>query len=74
MDGDAFKAHTAETLAKKKAQLFYLPAYSPDMSPVEMAFSKLKTALRAELARTIDTLWTRIRIILDSLTPKDCAN
>ena len=44
------------------------------MNPIEMVFSKLKIALRAELAHTIDTLWTRIRIILDSFTPKDCAN
>ena len=63
-----------ETFAKKKAQLFYLPPYSPDMNPIEMAFSKLKTALRAEPARTIDTLWRRIGIILDTFTAKDCAN
>ena len=67
-------AGIAETFAKKKAQLFYLPPYSPDMNPIEMAFSKLKTALRAEPARTIDTLWRRIGIILDSFTAKDCAN
>lgn len=44
------------------------------MNPIEMAFSKLKTALRAEPARTIDTLWRRIGVILDSFTAKDCAN
>ena len=44
------------------------------MSPIEMAFSKLKAAIRAEPARAIDTLWKRIGIILDSFTPKDCAN
>ena len=53
-------AGIAETFAKRNAQLFYLPPYSPDMNPIEMAFSKLKTALRAEPARTIDTLWRRI--------------
>jgi len=74
MDGDAFKAYTAEILLKQKAELFYLPAYSPDMSPVEMAFSKLKTTLRAEPARTIDTLWRGIGIILNSFTPKDRIN
>ena len=67
-------AGIAETLAKEKAQLFYLPPYSPDMNPIEMAFSKLKTALRAEPARTIDTLWRRIGTILESFTTKDCAN
>jgi transposase len=75
---DTLPAHKvagiAQTIAKKKAQLFYLPSYSPDMNPIEMAFSKLKTALRAKPARTIDTLWRRIGTILDSFSPKDGAN
>lgn len=75
---DNLRAHKvagiAEIIAKKKAQLFYLPPYYPDMNPIEMAFSKLKTALRAEPARTIDTLWRRIGVILDSFTAKDWAN
>ena|GEM_PF-1861058 len=38
MDGGAFKTYTADILAKQKAQLLYLPPYSPDMSLVKMAF------------------------------------
>ncbi len=43
------------------------------MNPI-LAFSKLKTALRAEPARTIDTLWRRIGTILDTFTQSECAN
>jgi hypothetical protein len=43
------------------------------MNPVEMAISKLKTGLRAEPARTINTLWQRSGMILDSFAPKYCA-
>ena len=38
------------------AKVSYLPAYSPDLNPIEMAFSKLKTALRKGSARTVTTL------------------
>ena len=72
---DNLPAHkVAEIIAKEKAQLFYLVPYSLDKSSVERVFSKLKTALRAEPARAIDTLWRRIGVILDSFTPQDCAN
>jgi len=64
----------AEAIAARGAQLFYLPQYSPDMNPIEMAFSKLKTALRADPARTVDMLWRRIGTIIDTYTPTECAN
>lgn len=67
-------AGIAETIAAAGAQLFYLPPYSPDMNPIEMAFAKLKAALRAQPARTIDALWRRIGAVLDTYTPQECAN
>ena len=42
------------------ATLMYLPAYSPDFNPIEMAFSKFKALLRAAAARSIDALWEAI--------------
>lgn len=42
------------------ARLLYLPPYSPDFNPIEMAFSKLKALLRKAGERTIDRLWTAI--------------
>jgi transposase len=56
------------------ATLIYLPAYSPDFNPIEMAFSKFKALLRAAAARTIPDLWEAIRIAIDAFTPTDCQN
>ena len=43
-----------------KAKLFFLPAYSPDLNPIEQAFAKMKTLLRKADARTIDETWRTI--------------
>ena len=40
------------------AQLRYLPPYSPDLNPIENAFSELKALLRKAAERTVDGLWT----------------
>jgi len=58
----------------KGAQFFLLPQYSPDLNPIEMAFSKLKTLLRQAPERTRDGLWQRIGELLDRFTPTECAN
>jgi transposase len=67
-------AGVQEAIAERRAQLFYLPPYSPDMNPIEMAFSKLKALLRQEPARTIDALIDRIGNLLDRFIPTECAN
>lgn len=56
------------------AQLVYLPAYSPDFNPIEMAFSKLKAILRKAAARTIDHLWQAIADAIAAFTPAECRN
>jgi transposase len=56
------------------ATLRYLPPYSPDLNPIEMAFSKFKALLKKAAARTIEDLWTAIAQVLPQLTPNDCAN
>jgi len=56
------------------ARLLYLPPYSPDFNPIEMAFSKLKALLRKAAARTVDELWTVIADCLDAFTPDQCQN
>ena len=61
-------------IAKAGAQFFLLPPYSPDMNPIEMAFSKLKTLLRQAPERTRDGLRRRIGELLDRFTPDECAN
>jgi transposase len=56
------------------ARLLYLPPYSPDFNPIEMAFSKLKALLRKAAARTIEDLWDTIAESIDQFTPDECKN
>lgn len=56
------------------AELRFLPAYSPDLNPIENAFSKLKALLRKTAARTRDALWTAVAAAIDAFTPAECAN
>ena len=61
-------------LAKVGAKVRYLPAYSPDLNPIEMAFSKLKAALRKGAARTVEALWKLIGRLMKTFAPDECAN
>ena len=54
------------------ATLRYLPAYSPDLNPIEMMFAKLKAVLRRAEERTIPALWNRIGSSLDLVSPTEC--
>ena len=56
------------------AQWRLLPAYSPDLNPIEQAFSKLKAHLRKAEERSIPALWDRIGTILDSFSATECQN
>ena len=56
------------------AALIYLPSYSPDFNPIEMAFSKLKALLRAAAARTIPDLWKAIADAIKQFKPDECRN
>jgi transposase len=56
------------------AELRFLPPYSPDFNPIEMAFSKLKAFLKKTAARTVDDLWTAIAQGIDTFTATDCQN
>lgn len=54
------------------AELRYLPPYSPDLNPIEMAYSKLKALLKKAAARTIETLWKAIAEAIQKITQQDC--
>ena len=56
------------------ARLKFLPPYSPDLNPIELAFAKLKAWLRRRAARTIPTLWNAIAAALPTFKPRECAN
>ena len=51
--------------------VFYLPAFSPDLNPIEQVFAKLKTLLRAIAARTKEALWSTIGQLLDGFSPTE---
>jgi transposase len=67
-------ARAADMLKAKGAWFLFLPQYSPDLNPIEMAFSKLKAHLRAASARTFDDLQTAIGDICDLFEPEQCWN
>ena len=54
--------------------LIFLPPYSPDLNPIEMAFSKLKTLLRKGAARTYEALWKLVGSVCDLFPPTECQN
>jgi transposase len=71
----AHKSPTAEAAIKARgAWVLFLPPYSPDLNPIEMAFSKLKAHLRARTARTIDALWQEIGHICELFEPAERQN
>ena len=63
-----------ERIEAAGARLLYLPPYSPDFNPIELAFAKRKTILRAEAARTITDLWNTIGNAFRRFTPDECRN
>jgi transposase len=56
------------------ATVRYLPSYSPDLNPIELAFSKFKKLLRDGAERTTDKLWTLCGRVLDLFTESECRN
>lgn len=72
---DNLSAHKAEVvrdlIAERQCQLLYLPPYSPDYSPIELAFSKLKAFLRQVQARTQEALDDAIHRTMDLITPDE---
>jgi transposase len=71
----AHKSPAAEQAIRERgAWLLFLPPYSPDLNPIEMAFAKLKAHLRAMAMRTIDELWKAIGQICHLFIPEECAN
>ena len=67
-------AGVREAIQAAGASLLYLPAYSPDLNPIEQLFAKLKALLRKATARTRDALWDTIGALLDAFTSAKCQN
>ena len=56
------------------ARLVFLPAYSPDLNPIELVFAKTKQLLRSLACRTREALWNAMQSVLNQVTPSDAAN
>ena len=64
----------AQYLRQRGAWFLFLPAYSPDLNPIEQAFSKIKAHLRKAEARTFEALWRAVGDICDLFEPQECWN
>jgi len=73
---DNLSAHCASCLERVAAEcgasVVWLPPYSPDFSPIELMWSKIKTALRAAKARTREALEQALVTALELVTPANC--
>ena len=67
-------AGLAELVGARGARLLYLPPYSPDFNPIELAFSKLKTGLCTAQARTREALEAVIQDVSKWITGRDAKN
>ena len=56
------------------ATLLFIPPYSPNLNPIELAFSKLKALLRAKAIRTTEALWKAVGQLCSNFSPAECAN
>ena len=72
---DNLSAHKAasirDALEARGCALLFLPPYSPDFTPIEQAFSKLKAILRGLGARTREALEAAVRLAIDAITAAD---
>ena len=63
---------TRQAVRAARAHLL-LPAYSPDLNPIEMLFAKLKPLFRKADRRTVEEAWREVGSLLDCLSPEVCA-
>jgi transposase len=64
-------ARIRHAIEARHCQLLFLPPYSPDFTPIEQAFSKIKAILRGLGARTKEALWEAMRVAIQAITPAD---
>ena len=74
---DHLSAHKADRIRQaieaRHCQLLFLPPYSPDFTPIEQAFSKIKAILRGLGARSKEALQEAVRLAIEAITPHDAA-
>jgi transposase len=63
-----------QAIRAASAKLFYLPAHSPDLNPIEQVIAKLKHLFRKAADRTKEAVWRRIGALFDQFTPQQSEN
>ena len=61
-----------EAIEARGARAVFLPAYSPDLNPIEQLFARLKSFLRKMKARTVEELWRAIASFLKGVSKEEC--
>ena len=64
-------ASIRQAIEARHCTLLFLPPYSPDFTPIEQAFSKIKAILRGLGTRTKEALWEAMRVAVEAITPAD---
>lgn len=67
-------AGVRQAIEARRASLWFLPAYSPDLNPIEQGFAKIKARLRRAEPRSREALWQTTGRIVQGFTPTECAN
>ena len=67
-------AGVKEAIESVGAKVLYLPPYSPDLNPIEMVFSKMKTLVRKAKLRKKEDLWKKLGELCDFFSPDECQN
>ena len=62
------------TLRAAGAKLWFLPKYSPDLNPIEQAFSKIKHWMRMAQKRSLEDIWRELGDLVATFKPNECAN
>jgi transposase len=68
------RVEAREAIEQVGAELLFLPPYSPDLNPIDNAFSKFKWLLKSAQERTVESLWTACGELLDRFTATECRN
>lgn len=74
MHGTHMPSAVRQAIERIGAELRFLPPYSPDFNPIEMAFAKFKACLKKTAARNIDDLWNAIADAVELFTRTECEN
>jgi transposase len=72
--GSHKSAAVRQLIRQAGARLWYLPPYSPDLNPIEQAFSKIKHWMRQAQKRTLDDTWRHIGRLVSTIKPEECQN